>query len=185
MNLTIPYSDQLQNGSANARKSYPTRSTQSSKQAARSVARLARSVARFSHRALQTLWQPKLSLSKRPWSRAQILSFRQLSKVPAQDGLRARVLSAGDARSSRSLRFCSGDPQRDLRHQQRAIAPSRNFLTESFNEPNGNSKRITSRCRRSGIRNRSGANVKVLAECPMSASGPGATTTQQGGRQPS
>lgn len=184
MNLTIPYSDQFYNWSANARKPYSARFTQSSRQAARSAARLARAVERFPHRALQTLWQPKLSLSKGPRSRAQILSFRQLSKVPAQDGLRARALSAGDARPSRPLHLRSGDPQRDLRHQQRAVASTRNLLTDSSNDLNGNGKRITSRCRRSGIGNHSGANVKVLVRHPISAGGSGATTTQQGG-QPS
>jgi hypothetical protein len=184
MNLTISYSDQFYNWSANAREPYPTRFTQSSRQAARSASRPARAVARFSHRTLQTLWQSKLSLSERPRARAQILSFRQLSKVPAQDGLRARALPAGDARSSRSLRLRSGDPQRDLRHQQRATASARNLLTDSLNDSNGNGKPITSRCRRSGIGNRSSANVKVLVKRSMSVGGPGATTTQQGG-QPS
>ena len=187
MNLTISYSDQLHNWSANARKPLSTRSTQSSRQAARSAAGPARATARFAHRALQTLWQPKLSLSKRPWPRAQILSLRQLSKVPAQDGLRARALFAGDARSSRPLCFRSGDPQRDLHHQQRAVAPPRKFLTDSLNDPNGNSngKHITSRCRRSGIRNRSGANAEVLVRRPVSYNRQGATITQQEGGQPS
>lgn len=183
MNLMISYSDQLYNWSANARKPYSTRSPQSSRQAAHSAAGPACAVARFAHRALQTLWQLKLSLSERPRSRAQILSFRQLSKVAAQDGLCTRALSAGDARSSCPLRLRSGDPQRDLRHQQRVVAPPRNLLTDSLSDPYGNGNRITSRCRRSGIRNRSGANVKVLVRRSMSASGPGATTTQQGGRQ--
>ena len=86
--------------------------------------------ARFSHRALQTLWQARMQMRRRPRSWPQVLSVGKLSRPAPANGLRpARVLRAGE-------RVPGQLPPRppglggDLRDQPRAPATSREALRD-------------------------------------------------------
>ena len=84
----------------------------------------------FPYRALQTLWQARLQMRRRPRSWSQVLSVGKLSRPAPANGLRsARVLRAGE-------RVPGQLPPRppglggDLRDQPRAPTPSREALRD-------------------------------------------------------
>ena len=82
------------------------------------------------HRALQTLWQARLQVRRRPRSWSQILSVGELSRPAPANGLcPARVLRAGE-RVAGQLPPRSPDPGGDLRDQPRAPATSREALRD-------------------------------------------------------
>ena len=82
----------------------------------------------FSHRALQTLWQARLQVRRRPRSWPQILPVGKLSRPAPANGLcPARVLCAGE-RVPGQLPPRPPDLGGDLRDQPRAPAPSRGAL---------------------------------------------------------
>jgi hypothetical protein len=84
----------------------------------------------FPHRALQTLWQARMQMCRRPRSWPQVLSLGELSRPAPTDGLRpARVLRAGE-RVPGQLPPCSPDLGGDLRDQPRAPTPSRKALKD-------------------------------------------------------
>jgi len=84
----------------------------------------------FSHRALQTLWQARLQVRRRPRSWPQVLPVGELSRPAPANGLRpARVLRTGE-RVAGQLPPRSSDPGGDLRDQPRAPATSREALKE-------------------------------------------------------
>ena len=85
---------------------------------------------RFPHRALQTLWQARLQMRRRPRSWPQVLSVGKLSRPAPANGLRpARVLRAGE-RVPGQLPPRPPDPGGDLRDQPRAPTPSREALRD-------------------------------------------------------
>src|SRR6202050_4629660 len=84
----------------------------------------------FPHRALQTLWQARLQMRRRPRSWPQVLSVGELSRPAPANGLRpARVLRAGE-RVAGQLPPRPPDPGGDLRDQPRAPTPSREALRD-------------------------------------------------------
>lgn len=170
MNFKAPYSDQLKNWSENVRRyRYECLATTAEK-AAHTAPAIGFPIAGLAHRALQTLWQCQLSLPKRPGPRSQILPLGQLSKVAAKDGLRARGLPREGARISQALRRRPGDPQGDLRHQQRTPAPARSILTDFHHDPASHRERPTGirRCQSGGGHH--GENAKGLAAEPTPTS---------------
>ena len=85
---------------------------------------------RFPHRALQTLWQARLQVRRRPRSWPQVLSVGKLSRPAPANGLRpARVLRAGE-RVAGQLPPRPPDLGGDLRDQPRAPTPSREALRD-------------------------------------------------------
>jgi len=85
---------------------------------------------RFPYRALQTLWQARLQMRRRPRSWPQVLSVGKLSRPAPANGLRpARVLRAGE-RVPGQLPPRPPDPGGDLRDQPRAPTPSREALKD-------------------------------------------------------
>lgn len=170
MNLKATYSDQLSNWSVNVRRSRYQCLATTAEKAAHTASAIGFPIARLAHRALQTLWQCQLSLSKKPRPRPQILPLGQLSKVAAKDGLRARSLSREGTRISQALRRRPGDPQGDLRHQQRALASARNILTDSNNDSTSHRDRPTGIRRYQSGRSHHGENAKRLAAKPIPTS---------------
>ena len=84
----------------------------------------------FPHRALQTLWQARLQMRRRPRSWSQVLSVGELSRPAPANGLcPARVLRAGE-RVPGQLPPRPPDPGGDLRDQPRAPTPSREALKD-------------------------------------------------------
>ena len=84
----------------------------------------------FSHRALQTLWQTRLQMRRRPRSWPQVLPVGKLSRPASTNGLRpARVLRTGE-RVAGQLPPRSSDPGGDLRDQPRAPTPSREAVRD-------------------------------------------------------
>ncbi len=84
----------------------------------------------FPHRALQTLWQARLQMRRRPRPWPQALPFGELPRPASANGLRpARVLRAGE-RVPGQLPPRSPDPGGDLRDQPRAPTPSREALKD-------------------------------------------------------
>jgi len=84
----------------------------------------------FSHRALQTLWQARMQVRRRPRSWPQVLPVGKLSRPAPANGLRpARVLRTGE-RVAGQLPPRSPDPGGDLRDQPRAPTPSREALRD-------------------------------------------------------
>jgi hypothetical protein len=84
----------------------------------------------FPHRALQTLWQTRMQMRRRPWSWPQVLSVGKLSRTAPTNGLRpARVLRAGK-RVPGQLPPRPPDLGGDLRDQPRAPTPSREALKD-------------------------------------------------------
>ncbi len=86
--------------------------------------------ARFSHRALQTLWQARMQMRPRPRPWTQVLPVGKLSRPAPANGLRpARVVCAGE-RVPGQLPPCPPGLGGDLRDQPRAPAPSREALRD-------------------------------------------------------
>jgi hypothetical protein len=86
--------------------------------------------ARFSHRALQTLWQARLQVRPGPRSWSQVLSVGELSRPAPANGLRpARVVCAGE-RVPGQLPPRPPSLGGDLRDQPRAPTPSREALRD-------------------------------------------------------
>ena len=84
----------------------------------------------FPHRALQTLWQARMQMRRRPRSWPQVLPVGKLSRPAPADGLRsARVLRAGE-RVPGQLPPRPPDPGGDLRDQPRAPTPSREVVRD-------------------------------------------------------
>ena len=84
----------------------------------------------FPHRALQTLWQARMQMRRRPRSWSQVLPVGELSRSAPTNGLRpARVLRAGE-RVPGQLPPRPPDLRGDLRDQPRAPTPSREALKD-------------------------------------------------------
>src|SRR6516225_10079393 len=82
----------------------------------------------FPHRTLQTLWQARMQVRRRPRSWPQVLPVGELSRLAPTNGLRpARVLRAGE-RVPGQLPPRPPDLRGDLRDQPRAPASPRGAL---------------------------------------------------------
>jgi hypothetical protein len=104
----------------------------------------------FPHRALQTLWQARMQMRRRPRSWPQVLPVSELSWPAPTNGLRpARVLCAGE-RVPGQLPPRSPDLGGDLRDQPRAPTPSREALKDRYERSAASSPRTD----RSGTRRR-------------------------------
>jgi hypothetical protein len=100
----------------------------------------------FPHRTLQTLWQARMQVRRRPRPWSQILSVGELSRPAPANGLRpARVLRAGE-RVPGPLPPRPPDLGGDLRDQPRAPTPSR----EAFRDRHERSALSPPRADRSG-----------------------------------
>jgi len=83
---------------------------------------------RFSHRALQALWQAWLQMRQGSRSWPEILLVRELPECAAASGLRSAGPSCGDQEIPRQLSARSRSLRADLRDQPRAAAPTRGAL---------------------------------------------------------
>jgi hypothetical protein len=86
------------------------------------------SVARFPHRALQTLRQAGMQMRPRPRSRAQVLPLAQSLWAATANGLHPPGLLPPDRRICNPLPAAPPDRRRDLCHQSRAVMPPRAAL---------------------------------------------------------
>jgi hypothetical protein len=86
------------------------------------------STPRFSHRALQTLWQAKLQMRSQPRPWPEILSLGQSLRAATANGLHSPGLLSPDRRVSGQLSSASSDLGRDLCYQSRAIISARCIL---------------------------------------------------------
>ena len=86
------------------------------------------SVARFPHRALQTLRQAGMQMRPRPRSRPQVLPLAQSLWSATANGLRPPGLLSPGFPISGSLPSAPSDRGRDLRHQSRAVMSPRAAL---------------------------------------------------------
>ena len=83
---------------------------------------------RFSHRALQAMWQAGMQMRRRPGAWPEVLSLGQLPRLAATDGLRAAGLLHPNCRVPRQLPSSPRDSRVDLRDQPRTAAPTRGTL---------------------------------------------------------
>jgi len=83
---------------------------------------------RFSHRALQALWQAWLQMRQGSRSWPEILLVRELPECAAASGLCSAGPSCGDQEIPRPLSTHSRNLRADLRDQPRAAAPTRGAL---------------------------------------------------------
>src|ERR1039458_1509477 len=79
--------------------------------------------ARLAHRALQTLWQARMQMRRRPRPWPQILPFGEPSGLAATNGLCAAGVSRPDYRVHCQLPPGPRDLRSDLRDQPRTAAP--------------------------------------------------------------
>ena len=83
---------------------------------------------RFSHRALQTMWQTRMQVRRRPRSWPQVLSFGELPGLAAANGLRTAGVSRSDCGVPCQLPASPRDLGGGLRDQPRTVAPARGAL---------------------------------------------------------
>ena len=100
-------------------------------------------VARFAHRALQTLRQTRLQMRHRPRPRPQVLAVSQPQRRASADGLCPPGLSGAGARVSGQLPAYAGDPGGDLRHQPRAAASPGTALRHGGERARPSAHRLT------------------------------------------
>src|SRR5665647_3654428 len=79
--------------------------------------------ARLADRALQTLWQGRVQVRRRPRSWTQVLPFGELPGLAAADGLCAAGVSRSDGGVCRQLPPSPRDLRSHLRDQPRTAAP--------------------------------------------------------------
>lgn len=121
---------------------------------------------RFPHRALHTLRQAGLQMRSWPRSRPQVLPLRQSLPTAPANRLLASGLLSPRRRCSYQLSPLAPDFGRDLRHQSRAVSPSRGTLR---NLHESGFRNVTLRCR---IRQPAARqHVVYLARQPKSCEG--------------
>ena len=79
--------------------------------------------ARLVDRALQTLWQARVQVRRRPWSWTQVLPFGELSRLAAADGLCSAGGACSDCGVCRQLPLGPRNLRSHLRDQPRTAAP--------------------------------------------------------------
>src|SRR3989304_9190398 len=80
--------------------------------------------ARLADRALQTLWQARVQVRRRPWPGTQVLPFGELSRLAAADGLCAAGGARSDCGVCRQLPPGPRNLRSHLRDQPRTAAPA-------------------------------------------------------------
>jgi hypothetical protein len=85
--------------------------------------------ARFADRALQTLWQTRVQMRRRPGPWPQVLFVGEPSRLAAANGLCAAGVSRSDYRVHCQLPPGPRDLGSDLRDQPRTVAPPGGALT--------------------------------------------------------
>src|SRR5215831_1919524 len=84
--------------------------------------------ARLPHRALQTVWQARLQMRRRPRPWSQVLSVGKLPGLAAANGLRTAGVLRANGGVPRQLPPSPRDSGGHLRDQPRTTAPSRDTL---------------------------------------------------------
>src|SRR6478672_9803244 len=82
----------------------------------------------LAHRALQTVWQARLQVCRRPGARSQVLPIGKLSRFSTSHGLCAARVLRSDHRVPCQLPANPRDLRADLRDQSRTIAAARGAL---------------------------------------------------------
>jgi len=106
------------------------RSARAPREASQAAPTLTPHSARFTHRALQALRQPRLPLRAGAWPRSEVLSFRELLRTAAADGLRSGGVPRTGQYRIVELSACPRDPGSDLRDQPGTPASSRDTLRD-------------------------------------------------------
>ncbi len=128
MNFYEIVSDQLFKWSDEDDRNIPFRVAPTPSSAPAPIAALGRHSPRFPDRALQTVWQARLQVRPKPWTRPQILPVGKLSRYAPPDGLRASGVSRTSREVPPQLPASSRDLGRDLQDQLRAAAPPQGAL---------------------------------------------------------
>src|SRR5882724_11610374 len=101
---------------------------------------------RLADRALQTLWQARMQMRRRPRPWPQVLSFSELSGLASANGLCAARFSRSDCRVRCQLSPSPRDFGGDLRDQPRVAAPPGGALNRRH-EPSAFRPSCANRCR--------------------------------------
>ncbi len=101
------------------------------------VAATRSSAARFTHRALQAVWQAGMQMRPRSRSWSQVLPLRELYRPKAANGLRAPGTSRPDHRVSSPSPSGPRDLGGDLRDQSRAATTARGNLKDGHAQSPG------------------------------------------------
>jgi len=100
---------------------------------------------RFAYRAIQALWQAWMQMCRWSGAWAQVLSFRELSRPAAEDGLCASGGLQAGLGASRQLSTSQRDSGGDQRDQPRVAASARGALRR-HREPAGSPPSYLARC---------------------------------------
>jgi len=130
MNASYLRSDQLLAWSVRFGKQVHCRFTRAPREAHQAAATLAQHSARFTNRALQTLWQSRLSLCPGSWSRPKALPLRELPRTATAHGLHTAGAARTDEQLAVGLSARARDLGTDLRDQSGTLASSRDTLSE-------------------------------------------------------
>src|SRR6266571_4317624 len=128
MHLYRLQSDQLYPWSDGYAKTIDCCLAQTPSNAAAPTATARRHSAWLSHRALQTLWQARMQVCRQSRSWSQVLSFGELPRPAAADGLCATGALRADLRVPGQLPANSRAFGTDMRDQPRTPAPPRGAL---------------------------------------------------------
>lgn len=126
----------------------------------RSVAPASIDPAWFAYRTIQALWQAWMQMCRWSGARTQVLSFRELSRPAAEDGLCASGGLQAGFRASRQLSTNQRDSGGDQRDQPRVASSPRSALRR-HHEPAASPASYPARC--GGWRRDSGQYVGRLA----------------------
>src|SRR5713101_8354517 len=87
---------------------------------------------RLADRALQTLWQARVQMRRRPRPWPQVLSVGELPGLASANGLCTAGISRSDCRVRRQLSPSPRDLRGDLRDQPRTAAPPGGALNRRY-----------------------------------------------------
>src|SRR5579864_3678742 len=121
MNFCRVFSDQLFTWSDKDDRKTAFRVAPTPSSAPAPIAALGRHPPRFPDRALQTVWQARLQVRPKPWTRPQMLPVGKLSRYASPDGLRAAGVSRRSQEVPPQLPASSRDLGRNLQDQSRKI----------------------------------------------------------------
>ena len=125
------YSDQLYNWSARglrydgSEQQIDERIEAQTDAAAKGASAIGRHSPRLPDRAIQTLWQVRVPVCWRPWTRSEVLSVDHASEVTATDGIRSGELPPAGHGAVGQLQALACRAGGDLCHQHRTASPQR------------------------------------------------------------